>query len=403
VRSSPPELSVDQDGRHPFVRFRETLFASHLLRERREDCFESLVGGLDRKIAAVDGAGFRETPLRRDAHLSKMFGFTDGGGIWIKDETTHVAGSHKARHLFGILLALEASGVDRSLPLAIASCGNAARAAACLARAADRKLFVFVPEEAKDSVVHDLRRQGTVVEVCRRGNEAGDPSVRRFREIVGQGAIPFTVQGTENALAIEGGESLFLEAYSAALRRDARMDHVFVQVGGGALAAACRRASLDARAAGWNAGLPRLHPVQTEGCHPLALAHRTLQDRIERGEKPEKALQFAGSHRSEFMRPWRTRPKSLARGILDDETYDWLEVLAGIVDSSGSPVVAGEKEIMEANGLANESQAMLGLREVSFTGSAGLAGLLRLRRENAVLANENALVVFTGARRGDEV
>ena len=31
-------------------------------------------------------------------------GFSEPGGVWVKDETGNVSGSHKARHLFGVLL-----------------------------------------------------------------------------------------------------------------------------------------------------------------------------------------------------------------------------------------------------------------------------------------------------------
>lgn len=402
-RVRPSLRASERDGRHPFLRFHDLFFAFHLIRESKSgEWYESLVGRLDREVAKLEGEGFRETPLRRDARLSKMFGFAPSGGIWVKDETNHVAGSHKARHLFGILLAIEAASVDRSASLAIASCGNAALAAAVLARAANRALQVFVPEEANQAIVARLRRQGANVEVCARGSEPGDPSVRRFREAVRDGAIPFTVQGTENALAIEGGETLGLEILSAAAHQGLRIDRAFVQAGGGALAASWARASWHSRAAGRILRPPRLHSVQTESCHPLALAHRALLQRIERGDSAATAIQHAASHRSEFMRPWKSPARSLATGILDDETYDWLEIIEGALESNGAPVVVSEKEIMEANDLANESQRSLGLREVSFTGSAGLAGLLRMRRENAVLAGENALVLFTGERRNEE-
>ena len=36
------------------------------------------------------------------------------------------------------------------------------------------------------------------------------------------------------------------------------------------------------------------------------------------------------SHRSQFMWPWEEPPHSVASGILDDETYDWLAILRGV-------------------------------------------------------------------------
>ena len=96
-----------------------------------------------RLVAGVAGTGFTTTPFLRADALSEALGFTADGGVWVKDETHHVAGSHKARHLFGILLhlvAAERCGVTpwspaTRPPLAIASCGNAAIAASTLAAA----------------------------------------------------------------------------------------------------------------------------------------------------------------------------------------------------------------------------------------------------------------------------
>ncbi len=60
----------------------------------------------------------------------------------------------------------------------------------------------------------------------------------RFREAVAAGAIPFTVQGPENALALDGGRTIGWEIGDqlAALGMH-QLDRMFVQVGGGAFAA----------------------------------------------------------------------------------------------------------------------------------------------------------------------
>ena len=103
-----------------------------------------IIETLDAQVERVCGTGFRKTPLTRSTGLSDHLGFTSNGGVWVKDETHNVAGSHKARHLFGELLHVvtaERTGAapwrDASArpPLAIASCGNAAFAASTLAKA----------------------------------------------------------------------------------------------------------------------------------------------------------------------------------------------------------------------------------------------------------------------------
>jgi threonine synthase len=95
------------------------------------------------------------------------------------------------------------------------------------------------------------------------------------------------------------------------------------------------------------------------------------------------------------MWPWGPEPHSVATGILDDETYDWLAVVRGMLASGGGPVLVSETGLREANRLAQETTGI----DVDPTGSAGLAGLLRLRRLGAVRDDETCAVLFTGIRR----
>ena len=55
----------------------------------------------------------------------------------------------------------------------------------------------------------------------------------RLQGALAEGALPFTCQGNLNGLAIEGGHTLAYEMASDCGRRG-RLDHVVVQVGGGA-------------------------------------------------------------------------------------------------------------------------------------------------------------------------
>ena len=106
-------------------------------------------------------------------------------------------------------------------------------------------------------------------------------------------------------------------------------------------------------------------------------------------------LSYAMRHRSEFMSPWEAAPSSIARGILDDETYDWHLPVAGMIESGGFPVVVGEDTLREAAALAVETTGI----PVDETGAAGLAGVLELRRRGILAAHERVAVLFTGARR----
>jgi threonine synthase len=377
-----PESEPDPN---PFVRYdHEFAWASYAeANGMAHDVRCRLVGALDAAVAGVAGTGFRPTPFGRSGALSDALGFTDGGGIWVKDETGGVAGSQKARHLFTILLHLRAAEELGHLttrpPLAIASCGNAALAAATLARAADWPIDVFVPTWMTAGFGNELDRLGARIHRCERraADPPGDPAMFRFREAVADGAIPFTVQGPENALALDGGRTIGWELRDQLPGAGVdHLDRIFVQVGGGAFAA-CLGATAPAR---------RFHAVQTEGCAPLARAWARALDAGTDG-RPELAAPLW----AQLMEPWE-HPHSVADGILDDETYDWIGVFEAIGSWGDVPVVATESDIVAAHALARSAGF-----DVSATGSAGLAGLLST--VDAIQPNECVAVVMSGIAR----
>ena len=95
------------------------------------------------------------------------------------------------------------------------------------------------------------------------------------------------------------------------------------------------------------------------------------------------------------MWPWEEPPHSVAGGILDDETYDWLAILRGVAASGGSTVVVDEDTLRQANRLVLETTAI----QPSHTGSAGLAGLLQLQRQGLVAPGARVGVLLTGVQR----
>ncbi len=386
---------VRGDDPNPFIRHRQMLHSWHMARRRglTDEAYVDLVRRLDAAVAVVDGHGFRTTPFGRGDGLSDRLGFESTGGVWVKDETGNVAGSHKARHLMGILLYLEVVERRERPPLAIASCGNAALAAAVLARAAERPLRVFVPTDAEEVIVARLVALGAEVTVCHRDPLIpGDPCLHRFHSARENGALPFCCQGSENGLTIEGGETLADEMITQL--GPTGLDHVVIQVGGGALASAVIQAFRFAHRAGWVSQLPRFHTVQTQGAWPLKRAWDAVQEQL-RVSGEVAVLERATKHRAEFMRPWEETPHSVAHGILDDETYDWLAVVKGMQASRGSAIVVDEALLREANALGREATGV----PVCHTGSAGLAGLMQLRRDGVIKPAERAAVIFSGVQR----
>jgi threonine synthase len=392
---------------NPFVRYRALMHSHHVATARgiSDAAYRDLVASLDAAVAVVDGHGFRATPFFRSRELSESLAFPAAGGVWIKNETGNVSGSHKGRHLMGVLIHLAAMEACGLLPpgdrrdLAIASCGNAALAAAVVARAGGWRLRVFVPADADPGVVARLRElQADVVTCARESSALGDPAYLRLREELDGGALPFTTQGNENGLTIEGGETLGYEVVTDLAISPGGLDHLIVQVGGGALASSCIQALNEAAALGALGRLPRIHTVQTSGAHPLERAYGRVRALLPDDAGPDmvrQAMARAAAHRSAFMQAWEERPTSVATGILDDETYDWRAVVEGMLTTGGQALVVSEESLIEANQLAVSQTGI----QVDTTGSSGLAGLLELRRSGAIGDQDRVAVLFTGIRR----
>jgi threonine synthase len=396
----------DEDEANPFLRYRALMHSCHVAADRglADDAYADLVAVLDAQVAAVDGRGFRATPFARSHDLSDALGLSAPGGVWVKDETGNVSGSHKGRHLMGVLIHLavmERCGLlhPRNRPeLAIASCGNAALAAAVVARAGGWPLTVFVPPEASPPVLRQLHDLGANVVTCpREPGLPGDPTYRRLRRALDAGALPFTTQGPENGLAIEGGLTLGYELVTDLAGQP--LDHLIVQVGGGALASSAIQALREAADLGALARLPRIHTVQTTGAHPLQRAYQRVRALLPDDPAPDaiaKTMAEAAQHRSAFMQPWAQEPASVATGILDDETYDWRAVVEGMLTTGGLPLVVSEDTLTQARRLAVDRTTI----PVDPTGSSGLAGLLELRRTGQIGDHDRVAVLFTGLQRG---
>ena len=417
-----------------------------------EEAAREAIRDLDAAVGEVEGHGFEPTPFGAAPELAEAVGIGDSE-LWVKDETGNVSGSHKARHLFGVALAHRMADADAGAeapPYAIASCGNAALAAAVVARAVGRRIDVFVPTWANDAVVARITELGGRVVRCEREpGVPGDPAHHAMLAAIEAGAVPFSCQGTETPATIDGGRTLAWEMVDALVEHDggrpARLDRLFVQVGGGALATAVVTGLAAATARGDLARMPRVHAVQPEGNHPLVRAWDTLvlevraQERAGGGRDRQYFLDrilFAqaapqgtmdnrlrakiaeqtdpmsdGRLRElvsrlyydpeRYMRVWEEEPVSYASGILDDVTYDWVDIIEAMLASGGWPLVASEDDFARAHRLAHRHTGI----EVCPTGASGLGGLLALTAASdgsgtaGVSPGERVAVLFTGRMR----
>ncbi|ACY15916.1 pyridoxal-phosphate dependent enzyme [Haliangium ochraceum] len=419
-----------------------------------DGAYLDLAAALDERVAAVWGHGFTPARYRRADALAGALGLGSGPGsgsgaepggegsarLWIADDSGGVAGSHKARHLAGLALHLEvlerlgltpggdAGSGAGGRALAIASCGNAALAAAVVARAAERPLRVFVPTWADGAIVERLSELGAHIERCARAPDGppGDPCYHRFRAAVAAGALPFSCQGPDNGLTHQGAHTLgwdIVRQHTAA--GGPALTRVLVQVGGGALASAVAGAMDIAAELGAVARAPALHAVQSRGCYPLRGAWRKLAEGVlgraaarlgdgganagaealddaalaaaiaAHAHEGELAAELAAARRarSAYMQPWAEEPRSVATGILDDETYDWAAVCAAMLRTGGWPVVVGDADILAAQAALAEHEDV----RAEPTGAVALAGAAALARAGQCTPEEHIAALVTGA------
>lgn len=400
---------------NPFVRYRTRLdsYAKAMAAGWTDDAFVALVERLDAAVAEADAAsrreghGFHITPLIAGAGLTKALDL-DVAGLWVKDDTDNVSGSHKARHLFGVALHLAVDGTTDG-DLAIASCGNAALGAAVVAKAMKQALRVFIPTWADPAVVQRLESLDAIITVCPRvPGEVGDPTFLRFLEAVSDGAIPFSVQGTVTHTTIDGGRTLGWElADQLEAAGVSGITRLFIQIGGGALATSTWRGLNEAIEQDALPIEPVLHAVQTHACAPLPRAWYDVTQLIDESKPSQRARAIVEQGAAEiiaaaievepdqYMWPWEAVGSSEASGILDDLTYDWQDIVNGMVASGGWPITVSEDQIREANRDARYGTGI----DVDSTGSAGLAGILDTETRTAVAPDDHLVVLFTGVVR----
>ena len=370
---------------NPFVTYRQQLdvYQQAVAAGVSDADYVALVEETDRSIREVDGVGFEETPVQPLV--------IDGQPLTVKVETAAVGGSHKARHLFGLMIGLMLE--ERMHPnhhvgeLAIASCGNAALGAAVVARSVHRPLRVFVPTDANEFVLQRLGSLGATIEVCERHDgQIGDPCIARLHESLATGATPFTVQGTVAPGSIDGGRTLGLELADQLRSANIEATDIYIQIGGGALATA----TMDGLLRG-GYPLPRLHPVQARAAHPYVAAWNRLAGAVKGPLSRDAAAALVAEH-SEAMQPWPEPPVSVAHGILDDVTYDWQTVAVHQICTGGYPILVDEAQLTAAAAALED----LVSPPPDETGAAGVAGWMADRRRSP---DAVCVSLVTGARR----
>lgn len=431
-----PTSTWSEKNANPYLVFGESMIFQHLAQKLGVD-YSAVVNFIaDNLVNNCQQPNFHITPLQKVQLLPDL------PELYIKNETANVSGSHKARHLMGTTLYLEIlrrAKVLKDRPsLAVYSCGNAGFAASVLAKAAHYPLQVFVPDNVHVNIERGLLDNGADVrKMSRQAGESGDPCYKAFGEALAAGALAFSCSGPDNWSNIEGGKTIAWELFSQMAALGQSPDIIFVQTGGGALGSAIQQASKSAFQAGLLEREPAIMCVQTEAAfplvrswllalqelchiwqltcpfsgtdisHPAAIQHiysseldflQMAVKKIKQSSSTDlvsEVLRKIGRNMPNFMWEWESAPHSIAHGILDDITYDWLSLLFAHFRTGGIPVVVNEQDLCQANDLALSKTDI----PVDHTGTSGLAGLLAAKRYGMIHPESKIALLFTGRKR----
>ncbi|MEM3342183.1 MAG: threonine synthase [Thermoplasmata archaeon] len=300
------------------------------------------------------------TSLLKARRLGEKLGFSN---LYIKNEITNPTGSFKDRPI-GV-------GVNKVLEhgfstVATASSGNAASSLASYSAKCDLKCVAFVPSTAPASKVSQLLMYGAKVVPLRRPPDfTGDPTVFMLKKVYAEyGWIPVPSFGTLNPYQMEGAKTIGFE-----IAEELVPDHVVIPMGGAGLFIGNYNAFDQYKKVGITSSMPVLHAVQGAGCAPFVKAF------VE--NKPIETVKD---------------PHTVAGGLADPFTWDGKEAMPMLKKTGGYAVAVEDEPVLEAQKLLARYEGIF----AEPTGSASLAGLIKLAEEGRIPRQETVVIEVTG-------
>lgn len=310
------------------------------------------------------------TRLVESPRLAQRLGIEN---LCLKNETTNPTGSFKDRQVtVGISHAVEI-GADT---VAVVSSGNVAASSAAYAARAGLRCFVFVPEQAPEEKLVQVRMCGATARRMSTlsATEMFDEVIKMCRE---NGWYHLSTAGMYNPFNVEGAKTI---AYELLVQSgDSLPDWIVCPVGGGGLLGAVWRGFRDLVELGLLGSIPRLVGVQAAGCAPLVRA-------VDTGETPAQTV----------ANRWLD-PKTVATGIADDVLFDAHTAIPAIRETDGRAVAVSDEEILEAERLIAVTEGIF----CEPTGSVSVAGLKRLLDQGEIKGTERVCCLLTGGGMKD--
>lgn len=309
----------------------------------------------DENIVSL-GEGF--TPINQLDRLGKEIGLER---LYMKDEGLEPTGTFKSRGLaMGVSKAKEL-GVEK---IAMPSAGNAAGALSAYGARAGMDIYVVMPKIAPESCIVESYMLGANVYLV-------DGLLPECGEIVAEGKEKygwFSISTTKEPYRVEGKKTMGLELaeqFSWELP-----DAILYPTGGGTGLIGMWKAFNELKEIGWIEDLPKMIPVQAEGCSPIVEA-------VHKGKKVSTKCE---------------NPSTLADGIQVPKAFADRSILKAVEESGGTAVSISDEDIMHFAEKLGAEEGIFACPE----GAATLAGAKKLREKNRLGPEEEVLLYNTG-------
>lgn len=309
------------------------------------------------------GVGY--TPLHHATAIGGRLGMPQ---LYLKNETVLPTGTTKDRMAAVSLAYLYEQGV-RSFTTS--STGNSSSSYAhAMSNYPEMHLYLFTAESFatrvahadQPQITHFVLRDGTFVEAF----EAGGAYAKRHGVI--------SERGFFNVGRREGLKLAFMEA----AEQSPRPIDWYVQAVSSAMGVyGTNRAAEQLRALGLIDRLPRLLSVQQESCAPMVHA---FEDGVE-AVQPQHVVK---------------RPHGIAEAILRGDpsrAYPFIRDIT--IATDGGMVAVSEQEIRDARRMVEELEGI----SPCFSGSAAVAGIVKLVREDRFPRGDTVMINLTGSDR----
>lgn len=301
--------------------------------------------------------GEGSTPLLRARNLERHLGIP--GQVYLKNETLNPTGSFKDR-MAAVLVGMAIEEGARRMILV--SSGNMAASVAAYAALSGLDLVTIVPPGSGGARLHQIRAHGAQVVAVRGSGEDRLALCLQAAQALSwyQATSPLNPYGPEGAKTA---------AYEEFIQLGGAPHYLFLPVGFGCNLVGHFRGYRELQQVGLTERLPRIVAVQPEGSPSLV---RAFEEGLEEG----------------LPGPQDT----IAGGISQTVTLASRPGLSALRETGGRALAVSDPELLAASRLLAEREGIW----AEPSAAAGVAGLLRLSRDEDILPEEKLVVVITG-------